>query len=322
MINKLMSAVLTAVVAIGMVGVALPNTVSADTHDNPGNNGTVKVDGLDFDSAPDNQPKVGCTFQVDFYGYGKDVGDAEVTFELQAPTNTDQTLTVKSGDLTPNIGEDEPGGGTDVDAQETYNLAFTGEPSAQGYHVKLTINAPDSIGAAVKHKVFYVSGCEPVTEPVVPSSALSLVCVLNKYTLTVSNTGTVVLPLKINGADSPIAASAPAVTATFNAGDLLTVLVDGKPATVQGKVLNNLKLETCVGGMGANGGGDTKTTASATTAPVRVSSGFGAGATTDVSSLPVTSGSSAQFAAVIVTLGSVLAAAGTYVARARSGFSI
>ncbi len=145
-------------------------------NDNPGNNGTIKVDGGDFDSHPDNEPHVGCTFQVDFYNYGKDVGNATVSFELQAPTVDGRTLTVTSGDLTPDIGEDPPGGGTDLDASETYTLAFTGEPHAQGYHVKLTINAPDSQGNDVKHKVFWVEGCEPDEEEPSGSSDFVVSC--------------------------------------------------------------------------------------------------------------------------------------------------
>jgi len=39
----------------------------------PGNNGTIKIDDVVFDDAPNNEPHVGCTFQVDFYGY--DEGD-------------------------------------------------------------------------------------------------------------------------------------------------------------------------------------------------------------------------------------------------------
>jgi hypothetical protein len=34
--------------------------------DPPGNNGTVKIDDVPFDDLPNNEPHVGCTFQVDF----------------------------------------------------------------------------------------------------------------------------------------------------------------------------------------------------------------------------------------------------------------
>ncbi len=37
----------------------------------PGNNGTIKVDGVPFDDLPDNEPHVSCTFQIDFYGFAR-----------------------------------------------------------------------------------------------------------------------------------------------------------------------------------------------------------------------------------------------------------
>src|ERR687897_729677 len=43
----------------------------------PGNNGTVKIDDIPVDDHPDNQPHVGCQFQVDFYDY--DEGDLDAT---------------------------------------------------------------------------------------------------------------------------------------------------------------------------------------------------------------------------------------------------
>ena len=51
----------------------------------PGNNGTVKIDGTPFDDAPDNQPHVGCIFQVDFYGYDEGNLFADITFEAHPP---------------------------------------------------------------------------------------------------------------------------------------------------------------------------------------------------------------------------------------------
>ena len=166
-----------------------------------------------------------------------------------------------------------------------------------------------------KSKVFKVD-CEGGRGEVgIPGSAVSLVCPTTTYTLTVANTGTTVLAVKINGVDRNIDIGAAAITADFKVGDTLTVLVDGQPVTVQGRVLNNYKLPACVGGMGTAGGGTTTT-------PVVASTGFGAGAATDVTSLPVTSGSGAQLASVIVMLGSILAAAGAYAARAREGFTL
>ncbi len=130
-------------------------------HNPPGNNGTIKIDDVPFDDHPNNEPHVGCTFQVDFYGY--DEGDlfAEVTFETQPPTKPVTELLTD----TVFIGEDDSSGGgseAGLDASETYTLDLTGfEPhDIQGFHVKLTINADGSQGADVKHKVFWVSGCE------------------------------------------------------------------------------------------------------------------------------------------------------------------
>ncbi|HEV8683538.1 MAG TPA: hypothetical protein VGS09_12320 [Actinomycetota bacterium] len=134
----------------------------------PGNNGTIKVDGVEFDDHPNNEPHVGCTFQIDFYGY--DEGDlfATATFELHPPTTspTGDDLLLDDTDIF--IGEDEAGGGTDLDASVTYDLEEALEASGatphpiQGYHIKLTVHAEGSIGADVKHKVFWVKCGEEV----------------------------------------------------------------------------------------------------------------------------------------------------------------
>ena len=131
----------------------------------PGNNGTIKLDDTPFDDPPNNEPHVGCVFQVDFYGYDQGDLDAEVTFEAHPPTlraGEDQVLLTD----TVFIGEDDNSGGgsqAGLDASETYTLDFTGitPHPVQGFHVKVTINAEGSQGADVKHKVFWVTGCAP-----------------------------------------------------------------------------------------------------------------------------------------------------------------
>jgi hypothetical protein len=127
----------------------------------PGNNGTVKVDGRDFDTLPNNEPHPGCDFQIDFYGYDEGDLTADIFFTLQAPSG--------SGPLASRtdifIGEDPAGGGTDLDAEEYFDLSAALAASGafqhpiQGYHIKLTVHAEGSIGADVKHKVFWVK-CE------------------------------------------------------------------------------------------------------------------------------------------------------------------
>jgi hypothetical protein len=127
----------------------------------PGNNGVVKVDGEAFDDHPDNEPHVGCTFQIDFYGFDEGELSADVTFEAHPPTGPVQVLLTD----TAFIGEDDnSGGGSEagLDASATYTLDLTGiDPHPnQGWHIKLTVNADGSQGADVKHKVFWVTGCE------------------------------------------------------------------------------------------------------------------------------------------------------------------
>jgi hypothetical protein len=150
-----------ALAAVLSAGAALAPAASAlaAPSDPAGNNGTIKIDGWSFDSAPDNEPHVGCRFQVDFYGY--DLGStAKVTFTVQAPTGEGERLLTST---IINIGGDNAGGGTDVDGFRTFNLApylrtYEAQPQ-QGYHVKATVHAKGSIGADVKHKVLWVSGC-------------------------------------------------------------------------------------------------------------------------------------------------------------------
>ncbi|MGN6302909.1 MAG: hypothetical protein ACTHN8_17640 [Angustibacter sp.] len=147
---------LAAAAALAPAGAAL-----AAPADPAGNNGTIKIDGKPWDSAPDNEPHVGCRFEVDFYGY--DLGStATVTFTVQAPTGGGEELLTSR---TIQIGEDPAGGGTDLDASRRFNLgpqlqAYEPQPQ-QGYHVKATVHATGSKGADVKHKVFWVADCDP-----------------------------------------------------------------------------------------------------------------------------------------------------------------
>ena len=132
--------------------------------DPAGNNGTVKIETAgDADGTPNNVTHVGCTFQIEWYGF--DEGDdivSDVTFTSHAPTGD----AVISGDSPSQVfvgGDPASGAGTDsgLDGVQEYRLSFDGEPHPkQGYHVKLTIHTPGSIGADTKHKVFWVQPCE------------------------------------------------------------------------------------------------------------------------------------------------------------------
>ena len=155
---------LAALVCLG-AATAVP-LAHADAQDPKGNNGTVKVAPYgDIDSIPNNTPHVGCTFQLEWYGFDAGV-TSTVLFEEQPPT-TDVGMSV-SGDTTVVL-DDDPGAGAGndgFDGSQAYTLSFTGDPHPQqGYHVRLTINTPESKGADVKHKVFWVEGCTPPTTP-------------------------------------------------------------------------------------------------------------------------------------------------------------
>lgn len=138
--------------------------------DPPGNNGTIKIDGDDVESVPDNDPHVGCSFTLEWAGYDEGDLTSDVTFELDPPTGPTQTI-LSDADIP--IGEDPAGGATDLDATRAYDLSApivaTGTPPHpnQGWHVGVTINAEGSIGADVKHKEFWVVGCgyPPSSQP-------------------------------------------------------------------------------------------------------------------------------------------------------------
>ncbi|TAL21662.1 MAG: hypothetical protein EPN99_07150, partial [Frankiales bacterium] len=121
-----------------------------------GNNGTVKIDGEAFDDGRGNEPHVGCTFQVDFYGF--DAGDtATITFTGHAPTGGGLLHTESR-----TISTDAAGGGQDRDATFTYSVAdqlselraVTPHPK-QGWHVKLAVDVDSAPGGA-KQKVFWI----------------------------------------------------------------------------------------------------------------------------------------------------------------------
>lgn len=136
----------------------------AQDGDPAGNNGTVKIAALgDLDTIPNNTPHPGCSFQVEWYGFdeGEDVVST-VTFAAHAPTSD-----VVIGGTSPSEvfvgGDPASGAGTDtgLDGRQVYDLTFDGEPHPkQGYHVKLTVSTPHSLGNDTKTKVFWVAPCE------------------------------------------------------------------------------------------------------------------------------------------------------------------
>ena len=147
------------VLATAMLGAIAGSTPAGAA---PGNNGTVKIDGVDIlkqDNA--NEPHVGCDFSVEWYGFDANA-ISNVKFEAWAPTGSGTLLT----DVVHLDGDDASGGGSvaGLDGVAFYQLDF--DPALhyyhpqQGYHVKLTVNTTGSIGADTKYKVFWVQGCD------------------------------------------------------------------------------------------------------------------------------------------------------------------
>src|ERR1700675_4285351 len=150
----------TVIVVAGVLSLLSISGGSAWGGDPPGNNGTVKVDGLPFGDQQSNEPHVSCLLQVDFYGFDEGPLNGTATFELQPPTGRGFLLSDSTF-----IGQGPAGGGNDLDASLTEDLsgaiAVSGSSAQahQGFHVALTVHADGSIGSDVKHKTFWVSGC-------------------------------------------------------------------------------------------------------------------------------------------------------------------
>ena len=147
------------VVALSSFMLAGPQSYAEDP---PGNNGTVKIDGVAFGDVPNNEPHPGCIFEVDFYGFDEGDLNATVRFFAIPPTGQRELLLAD----TVFIGEDSnAGGGSEegLDATREYNLqqalkTYMAHPE-QGFHIKLKVNAPGSIGKDTKYKVFWVEEC-------------------------------------------------------------------------------------------------------------------------------------------------------------------
>ena len=140
-----------------------------------GGSGIVKLDREPFDVAPNNEPHVGCDFQLDFYNYPKGI-TARYTFSLWHPTGP-AALDDASGSL--ELDNDDANGGQDLDGEVEVDLGPALNDSGidphhhNGWHVKLVVRARSTSGADQKQKVFWVRECAAPTTtepPVLPST--------------------------------------------------------------------------------------------------------------------------------------------------------
>ena len=211
---------ITAVLAGSLLGVSVialgAGTAAADDVGPPGNNGTVKIDGVEFDDHPNNEPHVGCTFEVDFYGFDKGELFADVEFLAWPPTEREGDDQVLLSDSDIFIGEDDNAGGgsqAGLDAHREYTLDFSGitPHPQQGFHVRLNLHADGSQGADSKHKVFWVTGCGETSTPTpskTPSETPSETLSTGTTSPSVSGTTPVSGELPRTGAGFPIGSAA------------------------------------------------------------------------------------------------------------------
>lgn len=138
----------------------------ADRGNPNGSNGTIKLDGVEvddsFDAHPNNEPHIGCQFEVDLYGL--DEGDTAILeFREWAPTAEMEpiySVTTEDDDV---LGEDGAGGGVDIDDEQLIDLAphLVGEPHpVHGHHVRLDAIITSGDNEYKKTKVFWTGTCE------------------------------------------------------------------------------------------------------------------------------------------------------------------
>lgn len=138
-----------------------------------GNNGTIKLDGVDlfgkYDNHPNNEPHIGCEFEVDLYGF--DEGDTAVLeFREWNPTATKEPIHTLDVEVDgEGIGDDGAGGGVDLDDDQLVSLTnrVIGEPHPHhGHHIRLDAIITSGDDTYKKTKVFWtgVCGSGPATE--------------------------------------------------------------------------------------------------------------------------------------------------------------
>ena len=122
------------------------------------NPGTVKIDGVPFDSVQDNEPHPGCIFKLQFFGFPEST-DVSYKFAVYPPTsntNGPGTTITPPGevDLTlPAPGDRKLNLNTGkINLKDGLTAAGVSPHPIQGFHVKLTVTTP----GGHKYKVFWV----------------------------------------------------------------------------------------------------------------------------------------------------------------------
>ncbi|MEU4781195.1 LPXTG cell wall anchor domain-containing protein [Micromonospora sp. NPDC023633] len=127
-----------------------------------GDNGTVKIDGREFEDKVDNQPHVTCEFELEFFNFDTDQA-ADITLTAQPPSGKAKVVwSVKNRTIST-----DPASGAENDHDEVIRLSaadldLTGltQHEKQGYHIKLDVDLVDGKSSDAKHKVFWLKPCD------------------------------------------------------------------------------------------------------------------------------------------------------------------
>jgi LPXTG-motif cell wall-anchored protein len=157
-------AILAAACGLGVTAAASGAAAAtlAQPNDPAGANGTVKIDGVEVDDDPSNEPHVGCDFAVQFFGFDEGE-DATIVFNIHPPSGQGDELLREEVD---DIGDGE-GGGNELDREVFFSFEELGLPGGffeqpqQGFHVRLNLELE---GGTEKHKVFWIK-CERTPSP-------------------------------------------------------------------------------------------------------------------------------------------------------------
>ncbi|MEU8264540.1 LPXTG cell wall anchor domain-containing protein [Micromonospora sp. NPDC048999] len=167
--SKRRHAALTAAAATACLAFAAPAWAAGNPHNPPGDNGTVKIDGMPFTDKVDNQPHVTCEFELEFFNF--DEGQrANLTLWAQPPSATPKDKVVWSQQDVLISDDPASGAANDHDAViklSANNLDLTGlklHPK-QGYHIKLDVKLVGGKSSDGKHKVFWLQPCDSSKSP-------------------------------------------------------------------------------------------------------------------------------------------------------------
>ena len=157
-----------ALVAVPTLVVGMAGRAAASSSAPPGNNGTIKIDGMPIDSGQDNDPHVACQFNIELFGYDVGAHTAQIVLDAHPPSGTGNI----ANDSFPFQAKSRAQGGATFDAAKPYDLAnrlsgFTA--TNQGVHIKASVSVD---GANPKHKVFWVN-CGSQSQAVAPSASSS-----------------------------------------------------------------------------------------------------------------------------------------------------